>query len=61
LGRDDVTYFSPQADPALVADRICAVLGADHQHALRKRTIREYAWDRILEMHLAPLLSEPFP
>jgi len=58
LGKDEVTYFSPDADPALVAEQIDRALSADHGHALRKRVLREYGWDQIYESRLAPVLGE---
>jgi mannosylglucosylglycerate synthase len=61
LGRDDVTFFSPDADPTSVADIIGSTLSGDRMHALRKRVLQEHAWDRIYSMHLAPLLEEHPP
>lgn len=58
LGKDEVTYFRPDADAAHVARQISAVLDSDHRHALRKRVLREYGWDQIYQSRLAPILSE---
>ena len=57
LGLDDVTYFSPEGDPASVAEQIGSALGVSGRYALRKRVLREYAWSHIYAQHLAPLLE----
>lgn len=60
LGRDDATYFSPDADPTTVADMIASTIRADRPYALRKRVFREFGWDHIYPMHIAPILQAPY-
>jgi glycosyltransferase involved in cell wall biosynthesis len=57
LGTDHVTYFTPDEDPAHVADAISRSLGVSKRYALRKKVMREYAWPRIYAEHIAPLLE----
>jgi mannosylglucosylglycerate synthase len=58
LGQDDVTYFSPDADPTTVADAIANRLAADAAYRLAARARADYAWDTVYARHLAPLLAQ---
>jgi glycosyltransferase involved in cell wall biosynthesis len=57
VGGRDVEYFPPDGDPRSVAKRLADALAADKSHGLRKRVLQQYAWNRIYEQHIAPLLA----
>jgi glycosyltransferase involved in cell wall biosynthesis len=57
LGEDQVTYFSPDANPAWVAETIAARLQRDPIYGFGVRARQGYNWDRIYLQHLAPLLA----
>jgi glycosyltransferase involved in cell wall biosynthesis len=57
LGGAEVTYFSPEAEPATVAAAVAARLHTDPVYALRVRVRQHYTWERIYTAHLAPLLE----
>ena len=57
LGSNDVSYFSLDGDAQGVADLISRTLAASRRYALRKRVMREHAWERICEDHLVPMLE----
>jgi glycosyltransferase involved in cell wall biosynthesis len=60
LGGDQVTYFSPDADPHQVAGLIAERLLGDRQYQFAARVRREYLWERVYAQKIAPLLvSEP--
>jgi glycosyltransferase involved in cell wall biosynthesis len=61
LGGRDVEYFPPDDDPPNVAKRVADALAADMSHGLRKRVLRQYAWQTIYAQHIGPLLEEPRP
>ncbi len=56
LGERDATYFSPEADPAVVADAIAQRLGHDPAYRLAVRTRQRYTWERVYAENIAPLL-----
>lgn len=57
-GRDDVTYFDPEHEaPEAIAARILARLENDPTSRLRRRSRREYRWERIIRDRLLPLLE----
>lgn len=56
LGADDVTYFSPDADPRAVAAIVAQRLGHDPAYRLALRTRQRYTWERVYAEHIAPLL-----
>ncbi len=58
LGLDDVTYFSPDADPEAVAAQISNRLQHDPQYQIAARLRRAYTWESIYNTHIAHLLEE---
>jgi glycosyltransferase involved in cell wall biosynthesis len=56
LGRGDATYFSPDADPAIVAAAIAERLGNDPSYRFAVRVRQEYAWQRVYAECIEPLL-----
>ena len=57
LGGDSVTYFSPDEEPAAVAEKIASRLRSDPVSRLAARIRREYDWDRIYRERIDPLLE----
>jgi glycosyltransferase involved in cell wall biosynthesis len=57
LGGEDVTYFSPDADPASVADAMAARLLRDPIYEFGMRARQGYSWDGVYAQHIAPLLA----
>ncbi|MCI0355229.1 MAG: glycosyltransferase, partial [Acidobacteria bacterium] len=57
LGQEEVTYFSPDADPTQVADAIIARLQSDSAYQFASRARRDFTWERLYKAHIAPLLS----
>jgi glycosyltransferase involved in cell wall biosynthesis len=57
LGGDQAHYFSPEADPAAVADLLAEKLGSDPRFLLRTRVRDGYTWESVYEQHVAPLLN----
>jgi glycosyltransferase involved in cell wall biosynthesis len=58
LGREDIHYFPPGADAALMAEQMSAVFSVSKRYVFRKRVLREHTWSRIYADHLLPLLKE---
>ncbi|HSR21496.1 MAG TPA: glycosyltransferase family 4 protein [Anaerolineales bacterium] len=58
LGGEDIHYFPPGADAALMAEQMSAVFSVSKPYVLRKRVLREHTWSRIYAEHLLPLLKE---
>lgn len=58
IGRDDATYFSPEASPETVAAAVAARLRAEPAYRLAVRARRDYSWRRIYIEHLAPILEK---
>jgi glycosyltransferase involved in cell wall biosynthesis len=57
LGSRDATYFSPDGDPKKIADQLGTWLAASPVFALGKRIRSDYAWSRIYQRQIAPLLE----
>lgn len=57
LGGDDVTYFSPHANPQEIANRIAAYLSSSPLYNLASRVRRNFTWERVYQNYLAPLLN----
>lgn len=58
LGGSDVSYFSPDADPVELANRIVNHLSFDPVFRLRTRVRKQYSWEPIYARQIAPLLVE---
>ncbi|MEK7324731.1 MAG: glycosyltransferase family 4 protein [Chloroflexota bacterium] len=58
LGQAEVTYFSPDSDPGIVANLIASRLRADPVYRFAVRTRREFTWEGVYHDHIAPLLAE---
>jgi len=56
LGLDDVTYFSPDEDPAKVAALLAAYFGSSPTARLSMRTRSSFRWEVIYRERIAPLL-----
>ena len=57
LGGDDVTYFSPDADPESVAALVAERLRADPVCRFAARARRDFIWERIYAVQIEPLLQ----
>jgi glycosyltransferase involved in cell wall biosynthesis len=57
LGGSGVEYFSPDDDPAALADRIARSLERDGRFALRRDVRAGYSWEAVYREHIRPLLS----
>jgi glycosyltransferase involved in cell wall biosynthesis len=58
LGREDVTYFAPDADPLEAARQVKVRLEAESTSRWGRRAKHGYAWEQIYSQHIAPLLEE---
>ncbi len=58
LGRDDVTYFSPDADPAAIAALLIDHFRRDGVARWASRARGAFSWARVYADHIAPLLAE---
>lgn len=58
LGQGDATYFSPDADPADVAQIIAARLAGDITYRFAARARQAFTWEQIYTQYLEPLLKE---
>jgi glycosyltransferase involved in cell wall biosynthesis len=58
LGGEDVTYFSPDAEPAVVATAIASRLTGDPIYRFAARARLSYTWKQVYARHIAPLLEE---
>jgi glycosyltransferase involved in cell wall biosynthesis len=56
LGSSNATYFSPDADPVELANRIVNHLAFDPVFRMRARVRREFTWERIYARDIEPLL-----
>jgi glycosyltransferase involved in cell wall biosynthesis len=56
LSSSNATYFSPEADPMELANRIVNHLAFDPVFRMRVRVRREFSWDRIYTRDIEPLL-----
>jgi glycosyltransferase involved in cell wall biosynthesis len=57
LSRSNAIYFSPDADPVELANRIVNRLAFDSVFRMRTRVRREFSWDGIYAREIAPLLA----
>jgi glycosyltransferase involved in cell wall biosynthesis len=58
LGSSNVTYFSPDADPVELANRIVNHLTFDPVFRMRVRVRREFSWEQIYAREIEPLLTK---
>jgi mannosylglucosylglycerate synthase len=58
LGQAEVTYFSPDADPAAIAAVVAGRLYSDPVYQFAVRARAGYTWEQIYAAHLEPLLTE---
>ncbi len=58
LGQEEVTYFSPDDEPARVAHLLADGLAQHAAYRFAARARRSYSWDNIYRDHIAPLLEE---
>lgn len=58
LGREFANYFSPEEDPALVADMLIKYFRKDKVFGLRTSVREQFTWERIYATKIAPLLDE---
>jgi glycosyltransferase involved in cell wall biosynthesis len=58
LGGADAHYFSPDADPAALAESIAAELQALSTIRFAARARQVFTWDQVYARHIAPLLAE---
>jgi glycosyltransferase involved in cell wall biosynthesis len=56
LSSSNATYFSPDADPVELANRIVNHLSFDPVFRMRMRVRREFSWEGIYTREIAPLL-----
>ena len=56
LGREAVTYFSPDADPAQVAALVAETLQVQPTFRLAAQLRQTYTWEQVYRRHIAPLL-----
>jgi glycosyltransferase involved in cell wall biosynthesis len=56
--RQWVNFFALDESPAEIARRIVEYLGSDSRYQLKQRVLRVYAWPRIFQDHIEPLLKE---
>lgn len=56
-GGDEAHYFRADATPKVIAALIAKVMAAEPAYRLRKRVVRNYAWERIVREQVVPLLS----
>jgi len=57
LGGEDVSYFSPDAEPAAVASLLLEHFRGDRVSRLAARAHLEFSWDKIYRERIAPLLD----
>jgi mannosylglucosylglycerate synthase len=58
LGLNDAYFFSPDEDPALLADLIADYFRSSAPARLAMRTRSAFRWEAIYQQHIAPLLSK---
>jgi glycosyltransferase involved in cell wall biosynthesis len=56
LGGAQATYFSPDADPRELADKIADYLSSNPVFRLRTEVSKQYMWENIYARDIAPLL-----
>ncbi|MBI3243499.1 MAG: glycosyltransferase family 4 protein [Chloroflexi bacterium] len=57
LGGEDVTRFSPEAEPKIVAGLIASRLQADPAYRFAVRARQRFTWEKVYNEHIAPLLK----
>lgn len=57
IAGDRATYFSPDADPTELAQRIAAYFRSDSVYRLRGRIRQKYSWKGVYTNRIAPLLD----
>ena len=58
LGLDDATFFSPDEDPAKVADMLAGYFQSSSAARLSIRVRSSFRWEAIYRQHIAPLLEK---
>ena len=58
LGSSNATYFSPDADPVELANRMVNHLSFDPVFRMRTRVRREFSWEHIYTREIEPLLFQ---
>ncbi len=58
LGEGFASYFSPDADPQMVAALIAGRLGADLNFGLRSKVKHTYTWQRIYREKIRPIVGQ---
>ncbi|MBI4926556.1 MAG: glycosyltransferase family 4 protein [Anaerolineae bacterium] len=58
VGGEDLTYFSPDADPHAVAVQIAARLESEPTLRWSRRAKQRYAWQSIYHQRIEPLIQE---
>jgi len=58
LGQNEATYFSPDDDPAYIAQLIAQRLQPEAAYQFAVRVRRNFSWERIYLDHIAPLWEE---
>jgi glycosyltransferase involved in cell wall biosynthesis len=54
-------YFALDESPAVIAKRMVEHFGSDAGYQLKQRVVRQYAWPRIFQDHVEPLLKVQRP
>lgn len=58
LGNHDVSYFSPDADPAVIAQQIITRLSGEATLRWARRVKHRYIWANIYQSQIEPLIQE---
>jgi len=58
LGRENATYFSPDAGPEELASLIAARLSTDQAFGLRVRTRKQFTWEQVYHWQIEPLITQ---
>jgi glycosyltransferase involved in cell wall biosynthesis len=58
LAGEDVTYFDPDANPFEVARQVKVRLEAEFTSRWGRRAKRNYTWEQIYNLYIAPLIQE---
>jgi glycosyltransferase involved in cell wall biosynthesis len=57
LAGDAADYFTPNADPSVVADVVARRIDSDPRVALARRIRQEFSWPSVYRRHIEPLLE----
>ncbi len=57
LGLDEATYFSPEADPVVLARQVAVVLRSAPTARLAARARAAYTWQQVYDRDIAPLID----